>query len=240
MRHAEASRQGSGHHGHEGRHRFQKPRRGGGTAAVVGNLQDIGAQVGARGQQGFLPRLLQVAGKEQATAPPGKSDHQRSVVCRERRPLPGRPEGLHRELAQPQDRIPTTAFRQRQPAAPGDAAQLQEGRIPPAAPRKPQARHRQRLEHGCQAAAMIEIRMARHHQVQPPDAQRPQCRHHGARSLVQATGKSRPSIHEDRRTGHLDQCGIPLAHVQEHHAGRGRAHRDRREPARRPAGQRRQ
>jgi len=186
---------------------------------VVAELQQRRAKVARRGAEPGFALRLEIAGKEQTA--PGQLDahHERGVVPRGK-PCDARwPERIHGDVADPKPRLPRRTLRDRDAPRACEREERFEGGLGPAARGNPEPGDRQGAEHGDEAPAVVEVRVARDHEVEAVHAERAEGREHDPLAGVETGPAARPeqrraAVDQHRGAVALHDRGIPLADVE--------------------------
>jgi hypothetical protein len=167
--------------------------------------------------QACLAGRLEIPGEQHGGPARRDAHHQRRIVARGALDPPRGPERLDAEIAEPERGLARRTLDQGTPVRSGRVPQCAECRVHASARRKPDARDRKRPEHRDEPPAMVQIGVARHHQVEATHAQRGERRqHHGLRR----------TIHDTRRHAVIGQphffrtFGVDCL-AGEHHVERG-------------------
>ena len=221
---------------------------------MVRELQDRGAELrAARRHEAELARALEIAREQQAPTARVHPHHERGVVAPGRAADARRPERLDADVAELEHRLARRALGGRHAARGGDLEQLAEAGLGARAGREPEARDGQRAQHRHEPAAMVEVGVARDHQLEAPHAERTERGQHHALARVEAARASaavegRSAVDQERRPPALDDRRVALSDVEVDDAwsrriearrgperGRGGGERGEPEPQRRAA-----
>ena len=197
---------------------------------MVGELQQVRAQVGPARHELALDAGAHVAGQQSARARGVHPQHEGRLVAA-RGGVRRRPEGRHHEIAQARRRAARAARLDGDAARPGHGQQGLQGRILLRAEREPQGAHIERAQHRGGAPAVVQVGVGDGEDVQALDAQGRQGGRHGVAPAVDA-GKRPAGVHQDRPAPALHEGRVSLADVQHRHAWWGR-----RQDGSRPPGQ---
>ena len=186
---------------------------------MVGELQQLGCEGRAAGEERRLGRRLDVAGEEDARllALDAHAEHEGAVVVAEAagRLAPGRPERLDAEIAGGEGGIARAVLLEGDAATARHFDQRREARLGEAARGQPEPGHAQRLEHTHEAAAVVEVRVARRDHVEAPDAERRERGHDHTAPEVGAVRQRRPAVDEERAAPALHDDRVALAYVEQ-------------------------
>jgi hypothetical protein len=189
---------------------------------MVGELQHGGAERCCVLDQACLAGRLEIPGEQHRGPARRDAHHQRSIVAREALAPPRGPERLDAEIAEPERGLARRTLDQGTPVRSGRVPQCAECRVHASARRKPDARDRKRPEHRDEPPAMVQIGVARHHQVEATHAQRGERRQHHALTRIEVDGSRAyrtARIDQDGRLAALHDGGIALSHVEENGPG---------------------
>jgi hypothetical protein len=181
----------------------------------MGKLEDVRPQIRRAAQQAGLRRRLDVTRQQQALAGDLDAHHQGAVVARNRGRRRRRPQRGDREIAETARRVAGAALPDGKRVGAGGLAQRGEPRLGARAAGNPQSADGERLEHGRNAAAMIQIGVGREQQIEMRHAERTQRRNHGAAPEIGPAGHGHARVDEQRRAPALHQRRISLTHVEE-------------------------
>jgi hypothetical protein len=194
---------------------------------VVRDEQHVRAQVGAGGDEPRLRGAAHVAREEHAAAARLHADHERAIVARRRPDARQRPERRDAQVAEHRRSVPRAALEDRRARTPRRLAEGSEVRIRAAAPGQPHGSDGQATEDGREPAAVVEIRVARDHEVQALHAEGCERGRHDRAAEVEAARERRAAVHEDRALPPLHQHRVARAHVEDHETRRLRPERRR-------------
>jgi hypothetical protein len=194
---------------------------------VVRQQQHVRAQVRARGDELRLGGAAHVAREEHAPASRLHADHERAVVAPSRPGVHRRPERHDAQVAEHGRHVPPTALEDGRARAARRLAERREVGIRAGTPGQPDGSHRDPPEQPGEAAAVVEVRVARDHEVEAFDAERRQRRGHDGAAEIEAAGERGAGVHEDGARAPLHQHGVARAHVEDDEARRLRRERCR-------------
>jgi hypothetical protein len=182
---------------------------------VVREQEHVRAQVRPRGEEPRLGGAAHVAREEHAPVARLHADHEGAVVASSRPGVRRRPERHDAQVTEHGRHVPRAALEDRRART---ARRLEEGRevgVRAGAPGQPDGSHRDPPEQPGKAAAMVEVRVARDHEVEAFDAERRERREHDGAAEIEAAGERGARVHEQRARAPLHQHGVARAHVQD-------------------------
>ncbi|MEN8159969.1 MAG: hypothetical protein ABFS41_07855, partial [Myxococcota bacterium] len=136
---------------------------------MVRELQHRGVEGSLAREQPGLAGGLDVSREEHAVSGHRGLHHERGVVPLEATPRARRPERLDADVSEHEGALARGALGDRAAVRRGRLPNRREGGVGPAAGRQPDPRHRKRAEHRDETAAMIQVGVARHQEIEATD-----------------------------------------------------------------------
>jgi hypothetical protein len=187
-----------------------------------------------------LAGLLEVARQQHAVPAGADAQHERGVVARGGAHAAPGPERLDLEVSERERRVVGGAFLDGNAACACGGRERCEGRVRAAAGRQPEAPRRHLAQHRDEAAGVIEVRVARDHEIERTHAERAERRHHHAFARVEAIRDRDAAIHQHAGLAALHERGVALPDVEEDRARWAGVERRRRAQRRRGGGEQRE
>jgi hypothetical protein len=210
-----------GERGRDGAHERLAARR---AAPVMTDLQEVGAQIHAGGEQLRFRGALRVA-REEHGARPHRDAHDDGGVVRSG---PGIDVGARRQHVDPRGarrpraaaELPHGAHRNGAPTKrTQEARELTPGIVALAEARVPDLAHLELRERARHAAVVIGVRVREHHDVEPAAATRAEHGQEDTAPGVRADRARAPTVHEQGAPiGQIDEHRIALTDVEHRHA----------------------
>ena len=199
--------------------------RRGRSAAVVGQREDVGAQVGPARDERRLGVRFEIAREQHATRAGRDADGERARVPRAVARPGRRPQRLDQQISRSQRWRLRAPLGDLDPVGRCDGEQRAEGRVGASAVGQPERRDGDVFEHGRNTAAVIQVGVRHDQQIQASDAERRERGSHHASPQIDTIGRRRSRIHEHGAAPPLHQQRVALPHVEGHQPRQRRGHR---------------
>ena len=165
-------------------------------------------------EQGALAARADVAGQQQSPPPACQRnfEHQRALVDG-RGDATRRPQRAQQQIAHLLRGRAQAALGYLRAVGAGGGAQFGQGGIAAPARRQPQRRGGNAAQHTGQPAAVVQISVAQHRQIQAADAQRAQRGQHAECAVIRPVRPGRARIYQHGGAAALHQHGVAVPHI---------------------------